>query len=346
MTRPMPTARRPPSEPELSARLVRPFWRLLRERGAPIEALHVEGASLEDPDTRIPHRLAIALLELSAAGMGDPHLGLHAAERLEPGDLDVLEYVALSSRTVGEAIAATNRYLRLVHDAADFTLDTDGTTALWRYRLPADLPLPPMAVDYFMAVLSLLGRKYTGLEELPGASIHFAHPRPADVREHERIFRGPLRFAQPENALVLPESALELPMVKADAALKTLLERTASEILQRLPKTDTLIAHVRKLLAEELRGGDPGIARLARRLHTTPRTLRRRLDEAGVTHREILDQLRRDLAHQYLRQEAIAISEVAFLLGYSDASPFHKAFKRWSGVSPAEYRRQQRRSNR
>src|SRR6185437_17141686 len=150
----------------------------------------------------------------------------------------------------------------------------------------------------------------------------------------ERIFRGPLRFAQPENALVLPESALELPMVKAGAALKTLLERTASEILQRLPKTDTLIAHVRKLLAEELRGGDPGIARLARRLHTTPRTLRRRLDEAGVTHREILDQLRRDLAHQYLRQEAIAISEVAFLLGYSDASPFHKAFKRWSGVSP------------
>ena len=342
----MPTVRRPPPEPELSARLIRPFVRLLRERGAPIEVLHFEGASLEDADTRVPHRLAIALLELSAIGIGDPLLGLHAAERLEPGDFDVLEYVALSSRTLGEAIATTNRYLRLVHDAAEFTLDTDGTTALWRYRLPADLPLPPMAVDYFMAIFSLLGRKYAGIEELPGAAVHFAHPRPADVREHERVFRGPLVFGQRENALVLPEAALDLPLLKADAALKTLLERMASEMLQRLPKTDTLIAHVRRLLAEELRGGDPGIARLARRLHTTPRTLRRRLDEAGVTHREILDQLRSDLARQYLQEESIAISEVAFLLGYSAASPFHKAFKRWSGVSPAEYRRQQARSNR
>jgi AraC-like DNA-binding protein len=114
----------------------------------------------------------------------------------------------------------------------------------------------------------------------------------------------------------------------------------ANEMLQRLPKMDTLTAHVRELLAAELRGGDPGIEHLAKKLHTTPRTLRRRLEEVGTTHREILDGLRKELALRYLSERSLATSEVAFLLGYSTASPFHKAFKRWAGVSATDYRRQ------
>jgi AraC-like DNA-binding protein len=339
----MSSVRRSAPEPELSARLIRPFVRLLRDRGAPIESLSLHGASLEDPDTRVPHRLAIALLKFAQLGTGDRAIGLHAAERLEPGDFDVLEYAAMSSSTIGEGIATANRYLRLVHDTADFSLDTDGTTAFWRYRLPADLPLPPAAVEYFMAIFVVLGRRYAGRDELPGTAVHFTHPKPYDVGEHERIFRGTLRFDQPENALVLPASVLALPMVKSDPALKTLLERMASEMLERLPKTDSLTSHVRRLLAEQLRGGDPGINHLARKLHTTPRTLRRRLEEAGTTHREILDELRKELAYRYLGERSLATSEVAFLLGYSTASPFHKAFKRWAGLSASEYRRQRAR---
>jgi AraC-like DNA-binding protein len=336
----MPTQRSTLAEPELSARLIRPFVRLLRDRGAPIESLSLEGASLEDPDTRVPHRLAIALLRFAELGTGDRAIGLHAAERIEPGDFDVLEYAAMSSRTLGEGISTANRYLRLVHDAADFTLESDGTTAFWRYRLPPSLALPASAVEYFMAIFAVLGRRYLGRDDLPGTAVHFAHPKPDDVGEHERIFRRDLRFDQPENALVFPASVLDLPMVKSDPALKTLLERIAGEMLERLPKKDTLTSHVRRLLAEELRGGDPGIEHLARKLHTTPRTLRRRLLEAGTTHREILDELRKELAYRYLGERSLATSEVAFLLGYSTASPFHKAFKRWAGTSVTEYRKQ------
>jgi AraC-like DNA-binding protein len=328
------------AEPELSARLIRPFVRLLRDRGAPIESLSLHGASLEDPDTRVPHRVAITLLQLAELGAGDRALGLHAAERIEPGDFDVLEYAAGSSNTLGESIATANRYLRLLHDAAEFTLETDGTTALWRYRLPADLALPPSAVEYFVAICVLLGRRHAGPDEIEGAAVHFTHPRPDDIREHERILGRSLRFEQHENALVVPASVLRMPMVKSDPALKALLERIAREMLQRLPKRDSLTSHVRGLLAEELRGGDPGIEHLARKLHTTQRTLRRRLQEAGTTHRDILDELRQELAYRYLGERSLAVGEVAFLLGYSTASPFHKAFKRWAGVSVAEYRAQ------
>jgi AraC-like DNA-binding protein len=333
-----------PPEHELSARLVRPFLRLLRRRGVPIETLLFRGGSLEDPDTRVPHALAIAMLEQAARALGDEAFGLHAAEAVEPGDFDVLEYAAMSSATVGEGIATANRYLRLVHDAAEFTLDTDGTVALWRFQFPPASRLPPMASEYFMAIFSLLGRRYADDEAYEETEVHFTHAAPGDCSEHERIIQRRVRFGQPDNAIVMPASRLDLPMKKADPAMRRWLERVADEMLERLPKLDSITAHVRRVLTAELRGGDPGLERLARRLHTTPRTLRRRLDAAGTTHRSLLEELRKELAFQYLREPSIGVTEVAFLLGYQDASSFHRAFKRWAGTSASEYRRGRTRS--
>jgi AraC-like DNA-binding protein len=131
-------------------------------------------------------------------------------------------------------------------------------------------------------------------------------------------------------------------MVKSDPALKQWLERLATEMLERLPQIDSFTSHVRQLLAAELRGGDPGIEHLARKLHTTSRTLRRRLEDVGATHRQLLDELRKELAFQYLAENSIATTEVAFLLGYSTARPFHRAFRRWASMSASEYRRRAR----
>jgi AraC-like DNA-binding protein len=329
------------SEPELSARLVWPFLRLLRDRGVPVGSLAIHGRSLEDPDARISHRLALSLLALIDSAALDEALGLHAAERVEQGDFDVLEYAAMSSSTLGEGIATANRYLRLIHDAAEFTLETDGSTALWRFELSPTLVLPATAAEYFMAIFAIRAQGYAGRSDLL-AGVHFSHVAPRDVREHQRIFRAPLHFGHTHNALVMPASALDLPLVKSDPALKTLLARMADEMLERLPKIDSLVAHVRRLLAAELRGGDPGIEHLAKKLHTTSRTLRRRLQEAGTTHREILDELRKELAFKYLGERSLGTRETAFLLGYATASPFAKAFRRWAGISASEYRRNRR----
>ena len=100
-----------------------------------------------------------------------------------------------------------------------------------------------------------------------------------------------------------------------------------------------MVDQVRSIIASEFRGGDPSLEHVAEQLAMTPRTLQRKLHEIGTSHNELLDQMRRQLAMRYLREREMAICEVAYLLGFSESSSFHRAFKRWTGVTPKEFRK-------
>jgi AraC-like DNA-binding protein len=116
------------------------------------------------------------------------------------------------------------------------------------------------------------------------------------------------------------------------------LARRAEELLESLPHLDDAAARVRVCIAESLCGGDPSIEMIAARLGMGARTLQRRLADTGTTHQELLDQMRREMSRDLLRDDSIAIGEIAYLLGYSERSAFHRAFKRWYGVAPAAFR--------
>jgi AraC-like DNA-binding protein len=139
--------------------------------------------------------------------------------------------------------------------------------------------------------------------------------------------------------MLLPRRSLDRPLVRADAGLCAVLERHARELLERLPRATSLSGRIRQLVAGDLVKGVPSPAEVARRLHMSGRTLQRRLREDGTSHRALVDELRRDLAMRYLGEREIGIAEVAFLLGFSEASAFHRAFRRWSGTTPSAYRR-------
>ena len=117
-----------------------------------------------------------------------------------------------------------------------------------------------------------------------------------------------------------------------------MLDRHAEELLSKYPPRDSLIDQVQNIIAGEFRGGDPSLERVADALSLTPRTLQRKLRELGTSHNELVDQMRRQLAMRYLREPEMAICEVAYLLGFSEASSFHRAFKRWTGVTPKDFR--------
>jgi AraC-like DNA-binding protein len=169
--------------------------------------------------------------------------------------------------------------------------------------------------------------------------VTFQHSPPVDLREHGRVFGCPVRFNRPVNGVALRRALLDTPLVRADPGLCSVLDRHVRALIERIPRAEALSDRVRGLVASELSTGRASAAAVARKLHMSRRTLQRHLEAGGMTFRALCDGLRRDLAIRYLREREIAVAEVAFLLGFSEASAFHRAFKRWVGTTPTLYRR-------
>jgi AraC-like DNA-binding protein len=293
---------------------------------------------LNDSDGRIPHALALDVWREAARRSGDDAFGIHAAEQIRPGAFDVLDYTVRSSATLGDGLERLVRYHRVLHDAAIVQLTVEGGSARLTHALPGDAAtLPRHTAEFIVAAWIVVARQATGVDFAP-AEVTFRHTAPADVSEHRRLFRAPIRFAAPDNGLIIARDLLDTPLVKADAGLCIVLERHIRELLDNAPKTVALSDRVRELVAGTLSQGAPTVDGVARRLHMSRRTLHRQLRGEGTTFNELLDALRVELAMRYLAERRIAIAEVAFLLGFSEASAFHRAFKRWTGKTPAAYR--------
>jgi AraC-like DNA-binding protein len=178
----------------------------------------------------------------------------------------------------------------------------------------------------------------TGTDWTP-REVCFQHDAPPDIQEHERIFRAPVKFNMPVSKLVFDQALLQLPLIEADPVLSAVLDRHAEELLAKLPRRGGLTDEVRALLRQAINGGDPSLEAVSQQLNLSPRTLQRKLKDEHTSHQDLLDEMRRDLSVRYLREPEMAICEVAYLLGFSEPSAFHRAFRRWTGTTPREYRR-------
>jgi AraC-like DNA-binding protein len=170
--------------------------------------------------------------------------------------------------------------------------------------------------------------------------VHFAHPEPASITEHLRVFGAPVLFGCPMTAFVIDRELLERQVPAADPRLYGILKRYLDRVLEEMPPEDDLIAAARRSIGELMRDGDPTLARVAKSLAMSPRTLERRLNERGLRFKALVADTRRRFAINYLRDPGHTLTEIAFLLGYSEVSAFNRAFKRWTGQSPMVYRRQ------
>ena len=323
--------------------LVRAFWPIadgLRALGFdPLAILRRSGVSqidLENPDARIPHSAAIGFWDQAVQVTGDHDLGLHLAESARDQSFDLHIYLMDASAKLGDAYQLMCRYQRLIHEATRLELQVQEKRATLQHVLPGGRPAPRQPAEFLLAVWLRAGRNLTGLEWSP-EEVHFAHPEPASTSEHQRIFRAPLRFRSSGNRLVFDRALLDRPCLRADSEMLAVLCRLADEVLERLPATDTWADRARNAAAEELRAGDPSIERIASRLHMSARTLQRRLADEGTSYTELQDRLRHELAANYLADARLSIGEVTFLLGYSDLASFHRAVKRWTGMTPAAW---------
>jgi AraC-like DNA-binding protein len=292
-----------------------------------------------DPDSRLPVSRAHDLLADAVERTKDPELGLKAGLYANESDYGVMHYAIRSAPTVEEAIRATQRFVRLLTDAMDYRLEVDENRAM--VRLDSKVPLPRAAADYQASLTHAL-QLAPSAAMIPGLEWWFPHDRPNDTSVYERTLApAGVRFSAPAFGYCFDAAFLKCPLPGADANLHQIVQKHAELLLAELPRSRNLTEAVRELIVKELASGQPTAASIAVRLRMNQRTLARRLQREGTTFSALFDDLRRGLALRYLLRNDTRISEVVFLLGFSEVATFYRAFRRWTGRTPVEYRRSQ-----
>ncbi|HEX4339076.1 MAG TPA: AraC family transcriptional regulator [Polyangiaceae bacterium] len=325
----------------LSIRLLWPFFRAAGVVPAVVDELSAAGigsAEFANPSTRVSHRLMMHLLDRCVAASGDPALGLRAGEQLEPANGDVLAHASPFVATLGDAMRCISQYLRLVSDAEEVTLAGAGEFVEWRFRSTDGVPRPAAVNDFIIASMMKLARLRLAKYE-PPTELRFMHERPSYASAYDR-FETRVVFGAPYNAIVMPKSRLAMPMQRKTVAGEA-FELHARQVLQRMNRKDGLSGRVREEVALHLSTGVVSMNWIAEHLAMSVATLRRRLGDEGTTYAEVVDDIRKQLADRYLKERALTVSEIAFLLGFANVTAFHRAFKRWRGMPPAAYRAKQ-----
>jgi len=333
-----------PAVAALSARNVRQAVQVLDALALPgvdpdrlLKEFGLARAELDDPERRIPYATLDALLERAVELSGDDNLGLHMARLPVVDPDDTASAVIATSPNLYESFERGVRYQRVWGDGERLKLeDTERgfrvrftPVGAWR---PAHRHLAELCMAQFIQGARLL----TGQNVTP-LCVRFVNPEPADTREHRECYGCPIVFEAPANDIEFSREDGARPFVHADALVHSIFERQVQRALSRLPEEPGLSARVRAYLQRSLGGGDYSFAAVARALHMPARTLQRHLAEEGRSYASLLEELRRERAAEFL-QRRVSIAEVSFLLGYSDPSVFHRAFKRWWGMSPESFR--------
>jgi AraC-like DNA-binding protein len=291
---------------------------------------------LEDPDLRIPCEAFGALFGRAMQERPMKNLGVRMAAETTIGAFPLLDYLVVTSNTVGEGVKQLAHYFRLVGTPIHFDVREDEEPIRVIARAGNDTSL---AIEFTVSLTVFNLRKEAGLQLTP-EWVSFAH-KPDDVSEIEQLLGCPVRAEASWSGLAFSKEAWQLPFRRRDPLLRALLERQADEIIARLPTQDGVAFDVRRALAKRIAGGDTRISSVARDLATTARTLQRRLAEAGLSYQELVELTRREAAEKYLADSSLTIAEVSYLLGYSEPSALHRAFKRWNRTTPQAFRQKQ-----
>ncbi len=268
----------------------------------------------------------------------DQMFALHAAEKVPFGTFRLLDYMFAASSTTREALARASKSFGTMNNAFLMLLRLRGSFAyleLHNLRGPQNIPRP--YIEYIFTNYLMRLRFATQTECRP-AEVHVTYAELPLTNEYARIFGAPFRFHQAINCMVFPGHLMEIRHPLADPELCELLDAHAQRKLQQASCAKHPLANIHDALAHNLEMGNVTLACLSRQLAKSCRSLQREIQENGLTFRELLDNVRQQRALVLLRERDLPITEVAFRLHFSDSSSFCRAFQRWTGQSPLQYR--------
>jgi AraC-like DNA-binding protein len=253
--------------------------------------------------------------------------------------MGVLGYILMSSESMRQAATLDQRWHALIADGERVEYVRDGALARRTLFLPEGEPPPPACAAACAAAASVgFVRWLVGADDgLRRVALPYAEP--ASRVAHDRLFGCELVFDAPHVTIWRDPTVLRHPLAQADPALRREMEQRAARLTAARATSDELVERLRVLVVRSAHDAVPDLVTAARAVEMTPRVLTRRLAERGTNYSKIVDDARRALVLDYLADPSLSLVDIACLCGFSEQSAFHRAFKRWTGVPPGEYRR-------
>lgn len=301
-----------------------------------LDRVGIPQPALEDSAMRLPKARFEALWRAASEATGEPAIALRVATTVKANTLGVIGYLVSASESRRNAFELVRDLTPLLWENVECDLESDGEVAFIRCRTGTNPRRSRFTTEYAIGLTVAMSRLLGAPRSNP-LEARFSYPPPAYAAEYERILGLPVRFDAGEDGVLFPISMLDSSNPTADAALRQLLQRYAAAQLAGIPTSARFSLRVRACVRAMMPLGSVAAEAVASRLRMSERTLRRRLHEEGTSYQRILNDVRIELARHYLTKERPGIAEVALRLGFSDQSAFTKAFRRWTGQTPARF---------
>lgn len=293
-------------------------------------------------DERIPFIEFMQLCDRAQGLIKDPDLALKMGQTIRPGHYGIHGHAVMSARTMGECLDRSIRYHAMVHNGGSNVLMLEGDTALMCYQsnMPGMDDLGRFQNELCLSAWMAFAMWVAGLVDYMPLKVSFRHSKPNSIELHQSIFRCPIEFGADRNAIAFSAEFLSFPNPQANPTIVRIMDELSERAVLALRASDEpeWLAQARQYIARQLQSGLPTHDQIAEAIQQTPQGLRNGLKKQGLLMTDLLEQTRTTLAISYLNDPALSLLDISYLLGFSEQSAFTRAFKRWLGKSPGQYR--------
>ena len=292
---------------------------------------------LDDPDLRIPASIHYQLWELAEQLTADPGVGLHAGQVIDPERMGLVGHVFFNCDTLGEAVIQYVRLHRLINESVTLSFEQTPEQSIltWQPDNPAHYCRQDMDRTLAAALCRTRHFIHRGIE---ADWVEIAHPEPDYAAEYQKLFGGQVLFGCGITRMAFASKHLGHRIPHRNPYVYSAVLKQVNAVLARLQTRRSFSRKVRRLISRQMATDRIDADTLARQCHMSRQTLYRRLKKEGLSFHDLVEQVRKDKALRYVADDQYALGEIAFLLGFSELSAFSRAFKRWTGMAPAQYR--------
>jgi len=326
---------------QLSVGWARLVFETLEREGLDASALFkqfdLDESQLSNPSAYFKQDSFTLLWHEASRLSNNPAIGLRMGNNPSVAAFDAYSYSLMSSVNVREGLARTIRYQKIIGSAAQISSETTSDGTLMIFHSQGDeLPVAYQGHDAGLA-LQLFSTRFVTNKAFNPVYAEFMQPEPEDIKPYQDFFQCPLRFSSSRYSMCISEELLDTPLIFANESMAAHHDEILVETINALNNT-TMSEKVRDLICKKLPSGEPDIKTIAAMFNISQRTFQRRLKDEGLTFLALLESTRKELAHNYAINETMSLQEITYMLGFTDHSNFYRAFKRWYGCAPGEYR--------